>query len=95
MSNQFNIHAVNPIIPFFNMLYLRAHQILMLARDFRVFHMLNISIARQALHLVILLNDLAYGDDGIDGEQMDAREVLEEYVSAPISETVRLMTYEK
>jgi hypothetical protein len=62
------------------MLYFRAQQILVLARSSRAFHMLNIYIARQALHLVILLNDLAYTEDGLDCRQMDERDVLEECV---------------
>jgi hypothetical protein len=66
------------------MLYIRAQRILLFARGTPVFHMLNIHIARQALHLVILLNELAYTGDGLDGQHMDERETLEECVAIPL-----------
>lgn len=87
-SSQFKTIYVNPIAPFLTMLYFRAQRILMLARGSRVFHMLNIHIARQALHLVILLNDLAYTEDGLDCQQMDERDVLEECVCIPLLKTI-------
>lgn len=60
--------------------YIRAQRVLYLARDSRVFHMQSIHIARQALHLVILLNDLVDSEDGPDDEQEDERIDLEEWV---------------
>jgi len=42
--------------------------------------MQSIHIARQALHLVILLNDLVDTDEGPDDAQEDERIDLEEYV---------------
>ena len=75
---------MNPIVPFFTMPYFRAQRILAFSRSSCVFHMLNIYIARQALHLVILLNDLAYTEDGLDCQQMGERDALEEYVSIPL-----------
>lgn len=62
------------------MLYFRAQRILSLGRSSFTFYMLNVHISRQALHLVILLNDLAYMEDGLNSEQMDERVDLEEYV---------------
>jgi hypothetical protein len=67
----------------------------MFARGTRVFHMLNIHIARQALHLVILLNELAYTEDGFDGQHMDERETLEECVAVPMLNLVSAHTRKK
>jgi len=60
--------------------YVRAQRVLYLARDSKVFHMQSIHIARQALHLVILLNDLVDTEEGPDDEQEDERIDLEECV---------------
>ncbi|KIM20448.1 hypothetical protein M408DRAFT_13002 [Serendipita vermifera MAFF 305830] len=53
-------------------------RILSIARGFSIFHMLSIHIARQALHLVVLLNDLAYAEDGLNSEQRRERIALED-----------------
>ena len=71
---------MNPLVPFLTMPYVRAQRVLYLARDSRVFHMQSIHIARQALHLVILLNDLVDTEDGPNDEQEDERIDLEECV---------------
>ncbi len=71
------------------MLYFRAQRILSLARSSKRFHMLNIYISRQALHLVILLNDLAYAEDGLNSEQIDERVDLEEYVHSSLANCER------
>jgi len=58
--------------------YLRAQRILYQARNVHVFHMQSIFLSRQALHLVILLNDVVDTIKGPDEEQYEERNDLEE-----------------
>ncbi|KIM21919.1 hypothetical protein M408DRAFT_299165 [Serendipita vermifera MAFF 305830] len=44
---QFKVCPINPVIPFYTMLYFRAQRILAMARGFAIFHMLSVHIARQ------------------------------------------------
>jgi hypothetical protein len=60
------------------MVYLRAESILQAARNVHVFHMQSLYIARQALHLVILLNDVVDAEEGPDDMQQAERVDLEE-----------------
>ncbi|KIM26148.1 hypothetical protein M408DRAFT_196838 [Serendipita vermifera MAFF 305830] len=67
-----------PLVPFMTTLHLRAQQLIHLARRVHVFHAQSSYIARQALHLVILLNDLVDAENGPDIEQREGRNDLED-----------------
>jgi hypothetical protein len=69
---------VKPLARYLIMLYLRAQWILQLARGVYVFQMQSIYISRQALHLVILLNDVLDMEKGPDEAQREERIELEE-----------------
>ncbi|KIM20259.1 hypothetical protein M408DRAFT_308571 [Serendipita vermifera MAFF 305830] len=75
---QFQTHLVKPLIRFMMMPYLRAQRTLHLARNVHVFHMQSIYVARQALHLVILLNDQVNPHTGPSDEQYKERITLED-----------------
>lgn len=59
--------------------YFRALRILEAARGLKYFHMQSIHLSRQALHLVILLNDAVDQRDGPTQDQEDERIELEEW----------------
>lgn len=82
---QFQYAVVKPTMPFLNNLYLRALRMQHLARNVYVFHMQSIYLARQALHLVIRLNDAVDVNKGPSDEQYDERNDLEEYVFSSLS----------
>ena len=69
---------MKPLARYLLMLYLRAQWILQLARSVYVFHMQSIYISRQAVHLVILLNDVVDREKGPDEAQREERIKLEE-----------------
>ncbi|KIM26145.1 hypothetical protein M408DRAFT_10009 [Serendipita vermifera MAFF 305830] len=75
---QFQTKLVKPLVPFLSSLYIRAKQILHLAREVRVFHAQSTYIARQPFHLVILLNDTVNTEEGPDDEQHEERNELED-----------------
>ncbi|CCA74915.1 hypothetical protein PIIN_08885 [Serendipita indica DSM 11827] len=77
---QFNIKPIKPLVPFLTVPYLRARQTLEQARDAATFHMQSMFLARQALHLVVLLNDSLNED--ITDEQEDERIDLEDEIDA-------------
>jgi hypothetical protein len=64
--------------PFLTVAYFRALRILEAARNLHIFQMQIIHIARQALHLVILLNDFVDKVNGPTQEQAYERVDLEE-----------------
>jgi hypothetical protein len=64
--------------PFLTVAYLRALRILEAARNLRIFQMQSIHIARQALHLVILLNVSVDQVNGATQEHVYERIDLEE-----------------
>jgi len=64
--------------------YLLAKCILQLARDTQRFHVLGIYIARQALRLVLLLNETII-DDVPNEQQLEERDKLREYVYSAYS----------
>jgi hypothetical protein len=66
------------LYPFLTIAYFRALRVLEAARNLHIFHMQSIHIARQALHLVILLNDSVDQIKGPTQEQEDERIDLEE-----------------
>lgn len=53
-----------------------------LARNVHVFHAQSVYIAKQALHLVILLNELVNPVEGPTDEEHDERNDLDEWVKA-------------
>jgi hypothetical protein len=69
--------------------YLRAQRILQLSRTVNVFHMQSIYIARQAIHLVITLNDLVDVHEGPNDQQHQERIDLEECVPIPSSAVIK------
>ena len=76
-SAQFKFKPVSPLSPFLTIAYLRAFRILEAACNLNIFTMQSIHIARQALHLVILLNDSVDRVEGPTEEQEDERINLE------------------
>ncbi|KIM26143.1 hypothetical protein M408DRAFT_313846 [Serendipita vermifera MAFF 305830] len=74
----FKIELTKPLAPFMTTLYLRAQQLIHLARRVYVFHAQSSYIARQGLNLVILLNDLVDAENGPDIEQCEGRNDLED-----------------
>ncbi|KIM26142.1 hypothetical protein M408DRAFT_25581 [Serendipita vermifera MAFF 305830] len=77
-SSQFQTKLVKPLVPLLTTLHLRAKQILHLARHVSVFHAQSVHIAKQALNLVILLNNLIDAEDVPDDEQHKERDDLED-----------------
>ena len=69
---------MKPLARFLKTPFLLAQQILHSARSVYAFHAQSAHIARQALHLVILLNDAVDAELGPDDEQHEERNDLEE-----------------
>jgi hypothetical protein len=64
---------------FLRIIYLLAERVLQTARDTQAYHLLGVTIARQALRLVLLLN-AAVAEDGPTQEQLDERVKLRKSV---------------
>ncbi|PVG03735.1 hypothetical protein CPB86DRAFT_748155 [Serendipita vermifera] len=75
---RFKSTPVHPLAPFLTLAYVRALRILETARRAPVFYQQTLHIARQALHLVIRLNDTVNNSDGPDLEQEQERIDLED-----------------
>ncbi|KAG8840530.1 hypothetical protein FRC20_005564 [Serendipita sp. 405] len=74
---QFRRKPIKPLAPFLTIAYLRALRVLEVARKAQTFHMQAVYIARQALHLVILLND-TLEEEELSDEDEDERLYLED-----------------
>jgi hypothetical protein len=61
------------LLHFLTIPYVCAQRILYLAREVEFFNMQSIYIARQALNLVMLLNDFVIAQDGPNDEQRHER----------------------
>lgn len=73
---QLEIVSKHPITPHLTLPYVRARRILHLARNMDDIHTQLVCIARQALRLVVLLNDRGAQREGPDKQERDERAVL-------------------
>jgi hypothetical protein len=78
ISLQFSTVSIKSLSPFLTMAYIRAQRVLEQARSTRIFHSQSMHIARQALHLVIRLNDSVDSEEGPTDDEDDERIDLEE-----------------
>jgi hypothetical protein len=69
----------NPLVPFLAITYVLSKRVLDMARSSMIFPTQKIYIARQAMHLVVLLNDSVDMEDPESTQEEEEGIELEEY----------------